>query len=154
MKDTGTHMFGEQAISIVIIEDTISAQEAIRGALARLKIANPLFYVAGGEEALATMRDQVSGDLPEPFIVIMDSSAVCTSDDRVVAEVRADPRLQGSVIYMLTSAADDRQLKSRYKEDIAGFIRKSHLEQDLFKALRRVDEYWQIVALPKAVVNE
>ena len=132
-------------VSILLIEDDDVDAMGIERALRKLKLANPLYRARDGVEGLAMMRNN---QVPLPFLVLLDLNLPRMSGLETLREIRRDPELTDTIVFVLTTSKDDEDKTSTYKEHIAGYMVKSDLGagfEDVFKLL---DHYWRLVELP------
>lgn len=136
-------------VSILLVEDDDVDALAVRRALRKLKIANPLLRVKNGIEALSTLRgNEKNPPLARPYIVLLDLNMPQMNGIEFLHELRRDPAIADAVVFVLTTSAADEDKVAAYKEHIAGYIVKSNAKEDFSKVVEMLDHYWRIVALP------
>jgi len=116
----------------LIVDDTAINRRVLTEQLACIGIA--VESVAGGEEALHTLRQAHQAGLPFQMALI-DFHMPAMDGETLGKEIKADPALKGTVLLMLTSSGDQRRVHELIK---AGFstclfkpVRQSQLERAL-----------------------
>ncbi|WP_299076882.1 response regulator [uncultured Paraglaciecola sp.] len=132
-------------VSILIVEDDDIDAEGIQRALRKIKVANPFLRARDGIEGLEMMRSQL---LNKPFLVLLDLNMPRMGGYEMLKEVRKDPLLTQSVIFVLTTSKDDEDRMKAYQEHIAGYILKSTLDTGFHDLVQLLDHYWRLVELP------
>jgi CheY-like chemotaxis protein len=72
------------------------------------------------------------------------------SGPEFLKEIRDDPALKQSVIFVLTTSNDDQDKTKAYDNHVAGYIVKSDAGESFLEALEMLDRYWRVVELPAA----
>jgi CheY-like chemotaxis protein len=132
-------------VSILLVEDDDIDAMSIERALKKLRLANPYYRAVDGVEGLAILRNQGVG---RPFIILLDLNMPRMNGLEMLVELRKDPKLTDSVVFVLTTSNDDQDRAAAYKEHIAGYIVKSKLDSDFTELLQLLDHYWRLVELP------
>ena len=63
-------------------------------------------------------------------------------------EVRADPLLNDTVVFVLTTSADERDCRRAYEEHVAGYMVKSEVGPQLTRMVEMLRPYLAVVRLP------
>lgn len=132
-------------VSILLVEDDDIDAMGIERALKKLRLANPYFRARDGIEGLTILKNQEVG---RPFIILLDLNMPRMNGLEMLTELRKDPKLTDSVVFVLTTSNDDQDKAAAYKEHIAGYIVKSRLDSDFTELLQLLDHYWRLVELP------
>ena len=132
-------------VHILLVEDDEIDVMAIRRALKKSKIANPLHVAKDGVEALEKLR---AGTIPTPRVVLMDLNMPRMDGITCLKEIRADKNLRQTIIFILTTSKDQEDKMKAYNHNVAGYIIKSEVGDGFVKELRMLDYYWNIVELP------
>lgn len=132
-------------VSILLVEDDDIDAMGIKRALNKLRVANPLHRASDGIEALEILRgDQIQ----HPYLILLDLNMPRMSGLEMLEELRADPKLTDSVVFVLTTSKDDEDIMAAYKEHISGYIVKSQLNPDFTELFDLLDHYWRLVEFP------
>jgi len=65
-----------------------------------------------------------------------------------LTELRKDPEIKHSVVFVLTTSDDEQDKFDAYEHHVAGYIVKSEAGQSFQSALEMLDRYWRVVELP------
>lgn len=136
-------------VTILLVEDDSIDAEAIKRALKRARIVNPLVVVSDGLEALNILRGSAADPpLERPFLVLLDLNMPRMNGIEFLEEIRNDEDLHDSVVFVLTTSEDDRDKLAAYGQHAAGYMVKSNAGEDFMKLVGMLDSYWKIVELP------
>jgi CheY-like chemotaxis protein len=149
MPDT-LNMPDTEAVNFLIVDDDVVSVMAIKRALKKLKIVNPIEVAKDGKEALTILRGKDgSNQITPPYLVTLDLNMPRMNGFEFLDEVRSDPQLQRAVIFVLSTSDAPKDLAAAYANNIAGYIVKDDLGDSFVKALDMIDSYSKIVELPK-----
>lgn len=138
-----------EEVSFLIVDDDEVCIMAIRRALRKMKVVNPVQTAKDGVEALEILRgDGGRSPLRSPFIVLLDINMPRMNGHEFLEEVRRDPRLHRSVIFVLTTSGAQEDIDSAYERNVAGYIIKDEPYGSLVRALELVEHVSKIVVLP------
>ncbi len=135
--------------SILLIEDDEIDDEIVRRAFLQHKIANPLVHVTDGIQALELLRGKSGVEpLPKPYLILLDINLPRMNGLNFLHELRLDPTLKHTGVFVLTTSANDQDRFMAYEEHIAGYILKQNVGRDFVNALQLLDPYQTLVILP------
>lgn len=138
-------------VTFLLVEDDEVDVMHLRRSFRKLKIANPMIVANDGIEALEILRGQNGQTQPgQPYIILLDLNMPRMSGLEFLKEVRDDPALKHSVIFVLTTSNDDQDKFKAYDKHVAGYIVKSDAGASFLEALEMLDRYWRVVELPIA----
>ena len=135
----------ENEANILLVEDDEVDIMAIRRALKQAKISNSIFIARDGIEALDKLR---SGEIPFPYIVLMDLNMPRMNGIDCIKEIRADKDLRRTIIFVLSTSKDEKDKTRAYDYNIAGYIIKSDIGDESIKTMQMLNQYLRIVELP------
>jgi CheY-like chemotaxis protein len=81
-------------------------------------------------------------------VVLLDLNLPRLGGMDFLREVRADPLLNDSVVFVLTTSADARDCKRAYEEHVAGYMVKSEVGPQFNKMVEMLRPYLAVVRLP------
>ena len=137
-------------VTFLVVEDDDIDAELVMRAFKKLKIANPVVRAKDGIEALDLLRGTNGVDrILTPYLILLDINMPRMSGLEFLDEVRSDPNLRRSVIFMLTTSDDERDILRAYEQNIAGYVIKDNAHTSFHSALPMLDLYWRVVELPK-----
>lgn len=136
-------------VTFLLVEDDEIDIEIIQRAFKKLRIANPLIVAQNGIVALDILRGQGGHEkLGQPYIILLDINMPRMSGLEFLDTIRADEALKRSIVFMLTSSDDEKDILRAYENNIAGYVVKSNADTTFEDALSMLDSYWRIVELP------
>ena len=91
----------EEKVTILLVEDDKVDVMAVKRAIAKLGIDSPLQRVQDGAKALDLLRH---GDVPKPFIIVLDLNLPGMNGLEMLRQLRADNRLRDAVVFVLTTS--------------------------------------------------
>jgi len=138
----------KQASLLVVEDDDIDAK-GIERAFKKLKVANPIYRVKDGLEALALLRGEAGlTALEKPYIILLDLNMPRMSGIEFLEAIRHDSTLYDTIVFVLTTSKADQDRTAAYKNNVAGYIVKSDVQHGFYNVLDLIDNYWKIVELP------
>lgn len=142
-------MTTSKTVKILVVEDDDLDFKAFQRALKNVRLANPVVRAVDGLEALEILRGENGYEkLDPPYMVLLDLSMPRMGGLEFLDQVRADPLLTDTIIFVLTSSAADYDITEAYKRHIAGYITKGSPEHGIEDAIKMIDHFWRVVEFP------
>jgi CheY-like chemotaxis protein len=118
-------------------------------ALRQGKLANSIFVVRDGEEALDFLfcRGAYSDRSVQhpPKLVLLDLKMPKVDGLQVLKEVKSDPRTHSIPVVIMTSSREEQDLIEGYKSGVNSFIQKP-VDFDQFRnTVKTLGMYWMVV---------
>jgi CheY-like chemotaxis protein len=139
------------AIEILLVEDTDEDAELTLRALGKRRLANLVHRARDGEEALELLfgTGRHAGRAVNNLrVVLLDLKLPKVSGIEVLRAVRADPRTAMTPVVILTSSAEDRDLKECYRLGANSYIVKPVEFEKFFEAVEQLGLYWAVLNRP------
>lgn len=140
------------AVEILLVEDNPRDAELTIRALKKKNLANSLFHVEDGVEALDFLfaRGQYAGrDINEaPKVVLLDLKLPRVDGLEVLTAIRADTRTNTIPVVIVTSSAEDPDVKRAYQLGANSYVIKPVQFDAFFEAMAKVGLYWLMVNHP------
>lgn len=136
-------------VTVLVVEDNVVDREAIKRAFDKHRIANPMVFAADGLEALQILRG--TGDRPtlsRPYLILLDLNLPRMGGIELLRELRADPELRDTIVFVLTTSKRDQDRVDSYDLNVAGYIVKSDVGAGFINLIMLLDHYWRIVEFP------
>jgi two-component system, response regulator len=139
-------------LDILLVEDNQDDRDLALHALQRAKVANRIFVVSDGEEALDFLfcrgaYAERSFDHP-PKLVLLDLKLPKVDGMEVLKQVKSDPRTRTIPIVIMTSSKEERDLASGYNLGANSYIQKP-VDFDQFReTVKSVGLYWLVINQP------
>jgi CheY-like chemotaxis protein len=142
-------MNDKKELTLLLVEDDDIDAQVIRRNLAKAKIVNRLVRATDGVEALEMLRGQGGHErLAPPYLLLVDIQMPRLDGIGLIREMRKDPELTRTVIFVLTTSDDDRDKMAAYDQHVAGYIVKSNTKEELLPLMAMLDYYVLIVEPP------
>ena len=138
-----------QPVTILIVDDDKVDVMAVQRSFRDLKIANPVVVASNGLEALDMLRGTNGhAKVPPPCLVMLDLNMPLMGGIEFLAELRRDPDLHRTVVFvMTTSTADEDRIKA-YNHNVSGYVLKYRPGQTFLEAIGMLEAYWRVVVFP------
>lgn len=138
-----------EALSLLVIEDDdIDFLTTIRS-LEKKRISNQVVRAKDGVDALAMLKDSA---VPYPFIILLDLRMPRMSGIEFLKELRHNAeyeRYKETVVFVLTTSNDEKDVLHSYEQLIAGYFLKEHTGEGFLDIIEVIGGYWKIVRLPE-----
>jgi CheY-like chemotaxis protein len=136
-------------LSILLVEDDDVAAEAVERSLRRYEVDCPVVWAEDGAVALQILRgEHPSKEISAPCIILLDLNMPRMNGFEFLQEMRADKRLERSVVFVLTTSDADGDRSRAYHEHIAGYMVKAAVGPQFAKLARLIVDYSNSVKLP------
>lgn len=132
-------------VSLLLIEDDDIDATSLKRALTKLKLLNPIYRARDGLEAIEILR---RGEIPTPYIILLDLNMPRMSGLEFLEELRADPSLTQAIVFVLTTSKSDEDILAAYREHVAGYLLKQRMDNDFLQVVGLLNHYWRIVEMP------
>jgi two-component system, response regulator len=141
------------AVEILLVEDNPRDAELTIRALKRKNLANNLFHVEDGVEALDFLfgRGKYEGrDTNEPpKVVLLDLKLPRINGLEVLSALKADERTRTIPVVVVTSSAEDPDVKTAYQLGANSYVIKPVQFDSFMEAMVKIGIYWLMVNHPK-----
>jgi CheY-like chemotaxis protein len=136
-------------VTILLVEDNDVDREGVRRAFMRQRIANEVIDAVDGIEALEILRGTESRPaLERPYLILLDINMPRMNGVEFLKQLRADPKLSDSLVFMLTTSKSDEDKIAAYGLHIAGYIVKSDVGAGFVRLIDLLNCYWKLVEFP------
>ena len=132
---------------ILLAEDDPNDVELTLTALAEHNLANEVFVVHDGAEALDYLfRREAFADRPcgNPVVVLLDIKMPKIDGVEVLRQIKADPKLRLLPVVMLTSSREDCDLQKSYELGVNAYVVKPVDFHDFVDAVQEIGVFWVV----------
>lgn len=145
-------MDDSNAVEILLVEDNPRDAELTIRALKKKNLANSLHHVEDGVEALDYLfaRGKYSGrDINDtPKVVLLDLKLPRINGLEVLSAIKADERTQSIPVVIVTSSAEDPDVKTAYQLGANSYVLKPVQFDAFMEAMVKIGLYWLMVNHP------
>ncbi len=139
-------------VDILLVEDSQDDIDLALHALRQGKLANSIFVVRDGEEALEFLfcRGPFSErniDRP-PKLVLLDLKLPKVDGLQVLKTVKGDPRTKTIPIVIMTSSKEERDMVQSYNSGVNSYIQKPVDFEQFRNTIKSLGMYWMVVNQP------
>ncbi len=136
-------------VDILLVEDSQEDCDMALRALRRERLANNIFIVRDGEQALNFLfcsgaYANRSVDHP-PKLVLLDLNLPKVSGLEVLKQVKSDPRTRLIPIVILTSSKGERDAVASYNLGASSYIQKPLDFSQLAQMVKSTGLYWMLI---------
>ena len=132
-------------ITLLLVEDDDIDAMTIKRSFLKQRIGNKILRAEDGESALHMIS---SGDIKKPFVILLDLNLPKLSGHEFLDALRQDKDHKETVVFVLTTSADDKDKMRAYENFIAGYFLKNDTGEQFMKLIGMLDGFWRIVKLP------
>jgi two-component system, response regulator len=141
-----------RAIEILLVEDNPRDAELTIRALKQKNLANNLYHVEDGVEALDFLfgRGNYSDrDMNEPpKVVLLDLKLPRIDGLEVLSALKHDERTRSIPVVIITSSAEDPDVKKAYELGANSYVIKPVQFDSFMEAMVKIGIYWLMVNHP------
>lgn len=145
-------MNNQEIVEILLVEDNPQDAELTIRALKRHNLANRLFHVEDGAEALDFLfaRGKYEGRPTDisPKVVLLDLKLPKVNGLEVLRSMKNDRHLHTIPVVMVTSSAEDPDIRAAYELGANGYVIKPVQFDSFMEAMSKVGVYWLMVNHP------
>ena len=139
-------------VEILLVEDNPADVELTLHALRHANLANHIFVVRDGEEALDYLFGHgVHGDRSlecVPKLVMLDLKLPKVDGLEVLRAIKGEIRTRGIPVVVLTSSKEEKDLVNSYRLGVNSYIQKP-VDFDQFRAtVAQLGYYWLLLNAP------
>lgn len=132
-------------VTLFIVDDDDIDAIALERALRKLRLLNTVIRARDGREALEMLR---AGKISSPYIILLDLNMPRMNGLEFLEALRTDALLTHAVVFVLTTSKSDEDLVAAYRQHVAGYVFKQHMDRDFLEVVGLIEHYWRLVELP------
>lgn len=137
--------------TILLVEDNYDDYDATMRSFRVAHLDNPTQWCRSGRDALDYLRregqyaDQARSEAPG--LILLDQNMPGLDGQAVLAIAKQDPTLKRIPIIILTTSADERDVRQCYELGASTYIQKPVNFDGLITVVSRIKNYWFGIAL-------
>lgn len=140
----------EGELTILLVEDDDVAAEGVARSARKFSFPCNLVWARDGLEALQVLRGHDGKQpLSSPLIVLLDLNMPRMDGFEFLEQLRADPTLQHTVVFVLTTSNSEADIRLAYVHVVAGYLVKSQLGRGMEKLGAFLSAYQAVTQLPR-----
>lgn len=140
----------EQTVNILLAEDDDIDARVVKRGLAKEEVDNPVFVARDGVEALEILRGEAGHEALEgPRLILLDLNMPRMGGIEFLEELRSDPELSNSIVFVLTTSDDERDRMAAYQQQVAGYLLKSDADDAAKSHFPMLKKYINAVQFPE-----
>ena len=132
--------------TILIVDDNEDDIFALKRAIKKANLPNPLQVVRHGQEAVdylsATGRFSDRATFPQPILIFLDLKMPFLGGFEVLAWIRAQPALRHVVVVILTGSDELKDHQRAYALGARSYLVKPPSPTDLQQLMQSLDSHW------------
>lgn len=132
--------------TILLVEDDPNDVFLMKRALKGAKISNPLQVAENGQEAIdylaGTNQFSDRSQFPIPSLVFLDLKLPYKNGFEVLQWIRSQSSLDATLVVVLTSSSEDRDIKETYRLGARSFLVKPPTQAMLSALMLSLKDYW------------
>ncbi len=136
-------------VDILIVEDNPNDAEMAIRALKRNNLANKVFVVTDGEEALEFLFSRGKYNLRKtcvrPRMVLLDLKLPKIGGLEVLKEIKENPETKVIPVIVLTSSKEEKDLVESYQLGVNSYIVKPVEFEKFVDAVNKLGMYWLLL---------
>jgi len=138
------------SVEVLLVEDNINDAELTIRELKKHHMANNLFHVKDGEEALefifanGKFADKRDIQYP-PRVILLDIQMPKVNGIEVLQKIKADERTRATPVVILTSSKEDPDIKKCYDLGANSYIVKPVNFEGFAEAIKNLGFYWLLL---------
>jgi two-component system, response regulator len=138
------------SVDILLVEDNADDAELTIRELKKYHMANKLFHVTDGVQALdfifgtgnfSGTRDAIN----HPKLILLDIKMPKVSGSQVLQKIKEDPKAKLIPVVILTSSKEDPDIKQCYELGVNSYIVKPVNFERFSEAIRNLGFYWLLL---------
>jgi len=138
-------------VDILLIEDNDNDSELTIRTLKKHHIANSIYVVKDGEEAINYLygKGSFSGiKIQLPKVILLDIKLPKINGMEVLKTIKQDEKLKGIPVVMLTSSSQDPDIKTAYALGANSYVVKPVNIDNFTATINNLGMYWLVVNQP------
>ena len=132
---------------VLLVEDDPGDQKLVKVSLKKQRIANELYIVSSGEEALdfLYLRGKYSDGMLHPDLILLDLNMPGIGGKGFLHQIKKDENLKRIPVVILTTSDSDQDIIDSYNLQASGYVKKPVDMKEFKKVMKEIGEYWFMI---------
>jgi CheY-like chemotaxis protein len=136
-------------VNILLVDDDQIDVAVVKDALEEHRIGNPVYVATDGVRALEMLRGlDHTHKVITPYLILLDLNMPRMNGIEFLRELRSDEKLRQSIVFVLTTSDDQRDVQAAYQYNVAGYVVKSRVGENFMNLISLLEEYKVLVQFP------
>lgn len=136
-------------IEIILVEDNPHEAELAIRTLKKHNLANKLFHIDDGEEALDFIfsrgKYESRTNIPQPRLILLDIKLPRVDGLEILRQIKANPTTRMIPVVMLTASKEERDVIESYQLGVNSYLVKPVNFESFTKAVAELGFYWLLL---------
>ncbi|WP_421783196.1 response regulator [Kiloniella litopenaei] len=132
-------------ITLLLVEDDDIDAASIERSFLKQRIGNSIIRAHDGVEAFELLK---GGAVPYPFMVLLDLQMPRMNGLEFLDKLRADPELDDTLVFVLTTSKSDQDIVESYNKKVAGYFVKEEAGVNFIDVVNMFESYWRVLHVP------
>jgi len=132
---------------ILLVEDNPLDVDLTLRAFKRRNMTNPILVARDGEEALDWLPRWEAGEVT-PVVILLDLKMPKVDGLEVLERIKSHPDFKTIPVVVLTSSAEDRDVREAYKLGANSYIVKPVDFDKFIDVAEQIELYWTVLNQP------
>jgi len=133
-----------------VVDDSEDDYEAMVGAFKKVGLNCPVVWCRSGQDALDSLKRACAQEKPgndSPGLVLLDLNMPGLDGRKTLQQIKEDTKLKRIPVIVLTTSADERDVKDCYQLGANTYVQKPPNLDGLIEAVGALKAYWFEVAV-------
>jgi len=133
---------------ILLVEDNPTDAELIIRALKKNNAGSRIIHLANGAEAMTFLFGEQQSETRHLKVILLDLKMPKVDGFEVLQRIKTDPVIKHIPVIVLTSSAEDPDIKKCYQIGVSSYVVKPVDFETLNKVVMQIGVYWLMVNQP------
>lgn len=136
-------------VTVLLVDDDDVDVRVVRRAFQKAGVTNEMVVARDGIEALERLRGtEDEPAIAKPVLVLLDLNMPRMTGLEFLQELRADPQLHHTIVFVLTTSDDQADRMAAYDKNVAGYLLKHEAGRDFLSHLAMLENFLVTVRFP------
>lgn len=127
---------------VMIVDDEPADVLLLRMALGQAGYACNVTTAGNGAEALEKLRECAKAHRPGPDLILLDLNMPQMSGHEFLQKARQEPGVRLPPVVVVSTSDAERDVSAAYASGASGYLPKPVDIDELFVAVKRIEDYW------------